>query len=302
MKTPKLATYLSSLTVAILAITSIGANAEREDTDTGTSASLIISLEAHAKLSPPPTPTVGVVVPVPVTGPNDGAALEATNVDGKKDARIELSERNLPADTYTVAVKKKSNGAVVTLGTFIVAAIVPPVVGAAIVSHDDNGESDGDSDHGGNDGKHDGRKTIKFGTKSGTPLPAGFDGFDVASITVSDSKGHVALGGDLTQNSDLVKRARLVADVSAPKASGYVSIFSSTRAGITTPRFSLIASGLTPGAALQLAINGADVQAVTPDTTGHVNVHSLPANVSIPGITKVAIHNAANVKLLSVSL
>ena len=116
----------------------------------------------------------------------------------------------------------------------------------------------------------------------------------------------MVLAGDLTRNSYLVKNARLAADspsataaVLTPKSGGFVSIFAATRAGATTSRFSLIAFGLPPAAALQLGIDGADVQALTPDTRGFVNVRSLPATVNIPGIVKVTIHDAASVNLLS---
>ena len=116
----------------------------------------------------------------------------------------------------------------------------------------------------------------------------------------------MVLTGDLTRNSFLVKNARLVADsppakaaVLTPKSGGFVSIFAATRAGATTSRFSLIAFGLPSAAALQLGIDGTDVQALTPDKRGFVNVRSLPATVNIPGIVKVTIHDAASVNLLS---
>lgn len=281
MKALKLPTLLSSLSVAILTITSTAAYADEDDSDNdGPSAALIVSLEARTKLSPPVAPAV-------LPGPTGAAEVEARNVDGVTSAEVEVSTRGLAADTYTVAVTKKSDGSAITLGTFTVAPIVPAVTTG--------------KDRDAREGKGKGKIKIKFSTKSGT-LPAGFDAFDVATLTVSGSKGEVALGGDLTQSTDLVKRARLVADASVPTASGYVSLFSATRAGVVTaPRFSLLASGFTPADVLQLAIDGADVQAVTPDKNGRINVRSLPATVNIPGIKKVAIHNAANVNLLSVS-
>ncbi len=305
MKTPSLTKCLSSLSVAILAITSVGALAQGDGVPTPTLPSLIIALEAHATLSPPIITPGGVgaaaevVVPVPVAGPRGGAEVEAINVDGKKDAEVEVSTRDLAPDTYTVSVKKKSDGSEVKLGTFTVDPVV--VVGAAAATPVVGGP----------------RRVgtfIKFGTRSGTPLPAGFDGFDVASITVSDGKGNVVLAGDLTKNSFLVKNARLVAEtpaaataaaaapvVVAPKLGGFVSIFTATRGGVTTSRFSLIAFGLPPAAALQLSVDGADVQAVTPDKRGFVNVRSLPATVNLPAVQKVAIHDAANVNLLHAS-
>ncbi len=300
MKLPKLPAYLASLSAAIFTLAQVGAHAQGDGTNLFTPPSLVIALEERATLSPPVSP-VGIgaaaaIAPVPITTPSGGANVEAINVDGKKDAAIQVSARDLAADTYTIAVKKKSDGSVVTLGTFTVDAVVTPV-GAAVAPVDTDGDSDGSLHNGGRKG----RTRLMYGTRFGTPLPAGFDGFDVASLSISDSKGVVALTGDLTQNSDLVKRARLVADASVPKASGYVSIFTSTRAGVVTSRFSLIASGLTANAALQLAINGADVQAVKPDSHGRVNVRSLPATVNLPAVQKVAIHDAANVNLLSVS-
>lgn len=285
---------LSSLSVAILAITSVGAIAQGDGVP-ATPPSLIIALEAHAILSPPvvepPAGVAAAAAVVPVTTPRGSAEVEAINVDGKKNAEIEVSTRDLAADTYTVSVKKKSDGSEVKLGTFTVDAVV---VVAAIAP------PPGLGDRVGGDGMRRGGSRVKFSTRAGT-LPADFDGFDVASIAVSDSKGNAALGGDLTQNSNLVKRARLVADASVPRAAGFVSIFSSTRAGVTTSHFSLFASGLPPAAALQLAIDGADVQAVTPDKKGFINVRSLPATVNIAGIAKVAIHDAAKVNLLSAS-
>lgn len=310
MKLPKLPTCLSSLTVAILAMTSFGARAQDGGPTIGTAPSLVISLEALTNLTAPPTTPVGVaaaavITPVPTTGPTGGAALEAINVDGKKNAAIQLSARGLAADTYTIAITKKSDGTVVTLGTAVVAAVVPPVAAAAAVAPvapiDADGDNDGSTGFGHFGGKRGSRINVRYGSWFGTPLPDGFDGFDVASITVTGSTGTVALSGSLTKTTEVVKRASLTADASAPKAAGFVSIFLSTRAGVTTSRFSLIASGLTAGAALELAINGADVQTVTPDKQGRVNVRTLPATVDIPGIKKIVIHDAANVNLLSAS-
>ncbi len=299
MKTPSLTKCLSSLSVAILAITSVGAIAQGDGAVTFTPPSLIIALEARATLSPPIITPGGVAseaAVVPVAGPRGGAEVEAINVDGKKNAEVEVSTRDLAADTYTVSVKKKSDGSEVKLGTFTVDPVVVVGANAAAPAPAVGGP----------------RRVgtfIKFGTKSGTPLPADFDGFDVASLSVSDSKGNVVLDGDLTKNSVLVKNARLVADSPSQKAAavatlkpgGFVSIFVSTRGGVTTSRFSLVAVGFTPAAALQLSIDGMDVQAITPDKRGFVNVRSLPATVNLPAVQKVAIHDAAKVTLLSAS-
>lgn len=275
--------------MAILAITSTAVFADNDgDDNNGTSAALIVSLEARTKLAPP-------VAPIVLPGPSGAAEVEVRTVDGVTNAEVELSTRGLAADTYTVAVTKKSGGSAVTLGTFIVAPVVTPAVVGKGASKDG-----------------DGKGKIEFSTKTGT-LPAGFDGFDVASITVIDSKAVIVLGGDLTKSVDLVKRVRMIADASVPAAAGFVSISSSTRAGVTTPRFLLTARGLTPAVVvagvnaaaatgLQLAINGADVQAVTPDARGRVTVRSLPASVDILGIKNVTIHDAANVNLLTAIL
>lgn len=288
---------LSSLSVAILAVTSVGAIAQGDGAVTPTLPTLVIALEARAPLSPPIVTPGGVADAaevVPVAGPKGGAEVEAINVDGKKNAEIEVSARDLAPDTYTVAVKTKSDGSEVKLGTFTVDPVVVIGAGAASPAPPIGGPRRIGS-------------FVKFSTRAGT-LPASFDGFDVASISVSDGKGNVVLAGDLTKNSFLIKNARLVADspaakaaVFTPKPGGFVSIFVATRAGVTASRFSLIAFGLPAAAALQLGIDGTDVQALTPDKRGFVNVRSLPATVNIPGILKVTIHDAANVNLLTAS-
>lgn len=235
--------------------------------------SSIVKFEARTKLSPPGAPVVG--------GPLGAAEVEVHVADGVAEAEVELATRGLPAGTYTVAVTKKSDGSVVTLGSFTVATFVPPVVA-------------GKSHH----GKRAKKTKVEFETEDGT-LPADFDGFDVAAISVSDGAATVVLAGDLTRSSDLVKRARMVADASVPAASGRVSISVCTRGGVAKPRFVLEAKGLPAGAALQLAIDGADVQAVTPGATGCVTVRALPATVDIAAINTVAIHDAVGVNLLS---
>jgi hypothetical protein len=276
MKTPNLRRFLSSLNVAIFALTAPVAFAHDDgDGEHRKDAALMVSLEARAKLTPPSG-----------LGPAGAAAVEARNVDGVVRAEVEVSTRGLIAGTYTVRVTRKSDGSLVTLGTFTVAATGSPVVTRKRGHADDHDKK--------------GKRKIEFSTKHGT-LPADFDGFDVGAVRVSNSAEEVVLGGDLSRSVDLIKRARLVADASAPAASGRVAISSTTRAGVTRSRFVLTAKGLPAGAALQLALDGADVQSVAPDARGRATVRSLPAGVDIVAIETVALHDAADVKLLSTS-
>ena len=297
--------FLTPLCLALLAITSparaegLGDN-DGDVANATTPAAKIILLEARTALTPPAVIGVAAAAAVVPPGPGGSAVLEAANVDGVLSAEVTVRTRGLAADTYTVAVKKKSSGASVTLGTFTIAPVTPPAGAAArvLVSPIRQG-------------------SIEFETGGKNPLPAGFDGFDVASISVSDSKSNVVLGGDLTTSSDRVTRVRLTPPVTppagaaaisdaavvvTPTASGFVSVFSRTRAGVTTSHFSLIAKGLPASADLTLALNGADVQPATTSAAGRLRVRTLPETVDIAAIKTVEIHDAKPAILLSGSL
>ena len=272
---------------ALLAFTSPSRADDPRDIDGGTTATQptkIVDLDAVTLLSPPAVVTPAAAATIP-TGPGGVAGLEAENVDGKTSAEVRVRTRGLGADTYSVGVTKKSDHSVVVLGTFVIAPVTPPPAATAR-------RSEGSDRQG----------SIEFSTGGKNPLPAGFDGFDVASLSVSDSKGNVVLGGDLTTTTSLVTRARLTPDASLPKASGFVSVFTSTRGGKTNSFFSLRAKGLPASAALTLALDGVDVQPAPTDATGHLRVRTLPATVDVSKIKTVAIHDATPTTLLSGSL
>ena len=217
--------------------------------------------------------------------PSGSAALEAENIDGTLSAEVSVRTRGLAAGTYTVAVTKKSDKSSVTLGTFVIVPVTTPAVASSRQRESSKRQG-----------------SVKFTTGGTNPLPAGFDGFDVATISVSDSKGNVVLGGDLTTSIDRVTRVHLTPGTTAATASGFVSVFTNTRAGVTTSRFSLTAKGLPVSAALTLAINDADVQPAPSDARGRLRVRILPASVDVAAIKTVEIHDATPATLLSGSL
>lgn len=275
MKKLLLPSLVSSLSMAILGLASTPAFAQV------TPPAVVTSFSAQAQLAPPVVVAAAAATTTTTPPPVSGSAeVESVNVDGVVNSEVEVSTRGLAADTYTVAVKKKSDGSSVTIGTFVVTA---PVV------------STGRHHEGFGDGSRNGR--AEFSTRAAT-LPATFNAMDVASLSVSGSAGTVALTGDLTMNTRLVKRIRMVADASVPTASGIVTLASITTAGVTTPRFSVEARGLTPAAALQVALDGTDTYPVTVTAHGRVSV-------SATGVTptmSVTIHVAAGPALLTATL
>ena len=300
MKTP--IPLLTPLCLALLAFTSPARAHDSSDSDgpggNGASApARIVELEARTALTSPVVGGSGLAAGIPSattipTGPGGAAALEAENVDGKTSAEVTVRTRGLAADTYTVAVTKKSDHSSITLGTFVIVPVITPALAA--------GRANESSPRQG---------SIEFETGGKNPLPAGFDGFDVATISVSASNGNVVLAGDFTTSVDRVTRVKLspppvtptetAVVVTPPVASGFASIFSRTRAGVTTSSFVLTARGLPASAALTLALNGADVQPAPTDVRGRLRIHSLPATVDIAAIKTVAIHDAVAAVLLS---
>jgi hypothetical protein len=291
MKMHSLPSLISSLTVAFLGFTNTASFAQGVPVPI-TPPKVVDLFEAHARLTPPAPPvataavatdpaTAPVVIPA---GPTGNAEVEARNVDGVTNAEVEISTRGLPDGTYNVVVTKKSDGSSVKVGTFTVATVVPVVTARGV--RGDRGEG---CNRGGN-------RKVEFSTRAGTLDPK-FDGFDVASILISDSNDNVVLSGDLTQNSELVKRVRMEPDATVPMASGVVTLSKVTRFGVTTPRFQLSARGLAPGALLQIALDGVDTYPGTPDALGRVFVSATGVMVK----SMVTIHDATPVDLLKAS-
>jgi hypothetical protein len=198
------------------------------------------------------------------------AELEAENEDGTNTATLVVEVEGLQADTYSISVVRKSDGATVQLGMFDVSAtdeheaLVPSMMG------DDN-------DQGGNENE------AGSSAEEGLPLPDDLNPMDVGSISISDSNGAVVFTGDFMDPADMLKgvfkaKVTVTAGPAAPTASGLVVVKSKTKKGVRHSKFRLLATGASPNEVLVLKINGFDVGTVTADKHGRVRLRELPAD------------------------
>jgi hypothetical protein len=207
------------------------------------------------------------------------ANIESEDANGTVTDEVEIQTKGLPADTYTVAITKVSDGTTLTLGTFTVTA--PPT------------------------GKHHGdrRQGVTFGTTVGQPLPAGFDPTDIATVTVTGSLANLVLSGDFSTATTSTRSVTIVditAGSVAPNAAGTVTIETDTPpSGVPQSRFLLEAENLPASSSYTLAINGTDVEAVTTNSHGRLFVRTLPSTVDISTITSVTVHDASSNVVLS---
>ncbi|HUK83266.1 MAG TPA: hypothetical protein VLZ12_11625 [Verrucomicrobiae bacterium] len=199
------------------------------------------------------------------TGAAGKANLDAENEDGTNTATLVVEVEGLLPDTYTISVSRKTDGSTVRLGLFDVTAtdeqdaLVPSMMG-------------GDA--------QDGNQT---GAEEGLPLPDGLNPMDIASVSVSNSKGLIVLTGDFMTSAETMSglfkaKVAVTAGPAAPTANGLALVRSKIKQGVRSSRFRLLATGASPNEVLTLKINGFDVGTVTADSYGRIRLNSLPAD------------------------
>lgn len=187
------------------------------------------------------------------SGSSISISLEAEDDSGVTNAQLQLESSGLFAGTYSVSVTLKSDGSTVVLGTFTV---------------DNEGEGE-----------------IEFGGDEGTPLPANFNPFDIATISVADSNSVVLFTADLTQLSAATAMTRTAtvqatAGASDPNAVGTAVLNAVLSGGKAKGSLQLSGHGLPANTQVTVTINGltANTRKTKTDGTGKVSLNIKPKN------------------------
>lgn len=266
------------------------------------------------------------------SGSSIKASLEADDEDGATTAKLKLESHGLPAGTYSVSVTLKSDGSTVPLGTFIISATptptptpIPtasptptPTATPTGTPGDDDGENDddnGDNNDNQGDNGNGGDQGCEFGTGTSLPFPAGFNPFDIATISVSDSNGVVLFTADLT-NVSTTQTANFSASVMAtagpgnPGVSGAATLSAAHSGKSGTGSLQLTGHGIRPNIPLTFAINGNSIKSVKSDKHGNVNVllktkgktsTTIAPGVNLFKVTSVGLHDKHGTLILGAS-
>ena len=108
-----------------------------------------------------------------------------------------------PANPYTVAVTRRSDGGTLVLGTLKVRAGFPGV-------HFEREDRTGTSAVSRPEAEILSFGTVVFGGAAGKPFPGGFDPADIDTLTLTDRNGTERLAGSFVGSDDLQLRTRLV--------------------------------------------------------------------------------------------
>ena len=188
-------------------------------------------------------------------------SLEAEDEYGATKAKLELETHGLPAGTYSVNVTLKSDGSTVSLGTFTV-----------------GNEAEGE---------------VKFGDEEGTPFPANFNPFDIATVSVLNSSNVVIFTADLSNVSTgtsmtLNATVAATAGPAAPNATGTATLTAFAAHGSVKGSLQISGHGLPANMQLMIAINSTNAKKVNSDRSGNFNVKLGPkgkAGTIVPGVT-----------------
>jgi hypothetical protein len=150
---------------------------------------------------------------------------------------------------------------------------------------------------------------FEMGSAQGLPFPAGFNPFDIASVTISDSTNAVVLTSSATpiENGCLIARASLTAGTVAPTAQGGASVAIRIKGGVATGGIILHAHNLPASAAYTYSVNGTDIGPVTTTATGHLalrsftngKVNPLPTTIDLLSITSIVVHDGTGAVVVS---
>ena len=180
-----------------------------------------------------------------------------------------------PANPYTVAVTRRSDGARIVLGKLKVHAggreAYRPQVSAPQAELDTAGET-------------------VFGGPAGKPFPDGFDPTDIDTLTLTDSNGTERLAGSFVDAADRQLRTRLVnlrmdPGAADPGAAGAVSFRIKTTGATSRDAFLLYVGGLPASAVVTLLADGAAAGTFTTTASGQLVVAegSVPVPTSAVG-------------------
>ncbi len=239
------------------------------------------------------------------------ATLTTVQTDGRAAQAVLSIETNdlPPANPYTVAVIKHSDGSTLVLGTLKVHAGFPGIHLAA------RGRTDAAATiH--PEAEILSRGAVVFGGLAGKGFPDGFDPADIDTLILTDSNGTERLAGSFVDATDLQQRTRLVnlrvdAGAADPGAAGAVSFRVKTTGTKSRNAFLLYVGGLPASAAVTLLADDAAVGTFTTTATGQLvivegdvpvptslvgrmlPVNALPAAVDLDTVSSLTLTNAA---------
>jgi len=277
-----------------------------------------VSLNEELAFSAPVvTPTVvsngGGTTTITTGGPSATGSINALNVGGTTNGSIGIYTHNLPADTYTITTTTISTGASITLGTLTITKYPPPISGpipmGAVGSN--GGVVASNAIVVGPIGPiyfpFPEWGSIIFG-EFGTPLPTGFDLFDVASVTITNSSSVVVLTSTASpiENGSLSATSAVTPGADATSAKGYGQLHVTATNGKVKGILSLHASGVPASATYTYAINGTDVGSVTTSAKGRLSVYKTTGQKKSPltdpfGITSISVHDSSGNVVVSAS-
>ena len=248
------------------------------------------------------------------------ARLATVQADGRTPQSVLSIETNdlPPANPYTVAVTRRSDGSTLVLGTLKVHAGFPGVhlesksrTGASAVSRPEAEILSSGA--------------VVFGGPAGKPFPDGFDPTDIDTLTLTDNNGTERLAGSFVDPADLQQRTRLVnlrmdAGAGDPGAAGAVSFRAKTTGTKSHDAFLLYVGGLPASAAVTLLADGMAVGTFTTAAGGQLvvvegdvpvptsvigrmlPVNALPATVDLDTVSMLTLTDAAGNVLASAGM
>jgi hypothetical protein len=265
--------------------------------------------------------------------------LTALLRSGSTSGMINVSVHGYAAGDYSVSVVTESSSSTVVLGSLTVTSGSFPLgSGSNPIVYSDTAAGHEAVAAGGPAvivlppfGLSDGH--AKFGGKR-APFPAGFNPFDIATLSLSDSNGNVVSTTTLTPvpSGYYSALSPLVAGASASGATGYALIKANTPPvflpmaltsvvtnGLihvdplppvlfhpSTGRLVIHAQGLPASTTLTYAADGTDLGTVTTGTTGSLSVfalqgqgHVLPSTLDLFSVKTVTVHDALGNVLVS---
>jgi hypothetical protein len=239
-----------------------------------------------------------------------------STVDFFGNNSLSIYTRNLPADTYTISTTTISTGASITLGTLTIPSVPPPIQPYPIAF---SGSGNGNGIHPNAVvvgpvlpidpilpiGPFHPPGSIVFGT-FGTPLPTGFNLFDVASVTITNSSNVVVLTSTASPvaNGELKATSAVTPGADATSAKGSATLTAIATNGKVKGILSLHASGVPASTTYTYAIDGTDVGSVTTSAKGRLTVYKTTGQKKSPltdpfGITSITVHDASGNAVVS---
>ena len=239
-----------ALTAAL--ITSISFASAKDGADDGAQGGDISGSESVHQ-NTPLTPTADASA-----GAGGKVELEAENEDGTNTTTLKFELFGLAADTYTVAVTKKSDGSSTDIGTFDFQTTTPVDDNSSDSSaHPSRPVAKSKGGGSGSGGGGENEQEVSFG-ENGLTLPPDFNPLDIATITISNSSSVILLTADLTASTGLFKaNVAVTAGSFAPDATGFATLKSQSKKGkVLIKQLHLVVKNLQGRTTYGVSVNG----------------------------------------------